>query len=138
MYEGTTNTTITCESSSTYLDWVIEPSLTLTGGHDEIQFTLDGELDPSFREIFAIDNSQGAEIYTLVVLNATISPSDKATFPTAGIYWCTDHTTFDYMSQLVVIRKYKLPYLKKSLIYTYNIIVKTCGYFTDGHWTSMR
>src|SRR5688572_25872683 len=76
VYEGATNTTITCESNDTLLDWLVIP-FAYAGSSALSLLTTDGELNPPFNESFAVDHSQGTEFYTLVVFNATISPSDR-------------------------------------------------------------
>ena len=67
-----------------------------------------GVIKPNFNEWFAIDHSQGTEVYTLVVLNATIAPPDGSTFSTAGHYICLGsegEQDYSYYAHLVVIRK---------------------------------
>lgn len=110
VYEGATNTTIPCKINTTSVDWLIYP-FTYTGSSNEVTLTNNGEPYPPYNELFATDQSQGPEVHTLVVFNATISSSDTATFSTAGIYRCTasEDDSWPYrneFSQLVVIRKY--------------------------------
>jgi len=103
VYEGTTNTKITCLSNDPFLDWLIIP---FSGSSGANYLTYNGELLASFNESFSIDHSKGTEVYTLVVFNATISPSASATLSTAGIYQCYNfETKAAVAAQLVVIRK---------------------------------
>ena len=110
VYEGAINTTMmTCKSNDISLKWVIH-AFAYSGSSDLSLLTASDKIDFPFSESFAIDHPQGTEDYTLVVLNATISPSDRSTFSTAGIYLCHDpETSTQVGSQLVVIRKYGLP-----------------------------
>ena len=117
VYEGTSNTTITCESDDPYLDWILYPFAD-TGSFGVIHLTTNGQLNPAFNELFAIDHVAGTQVHTLVVFNATIYPSDEATISTAGLYECNNNdfpdvgVTLEYVrSSLVVIRKYELPQL---------------------------
>lgn len=111
VHEGATNTTITCESNSTAIHWALYP-FAFTGINDKVLPTTRGEPNPSFYESFAIDHSEGTDVYSLVVFNATIheSPQNRANYSTAGIYSCTYTDTYGY-AHLVVIRKYELTYL---------------------------
>src|SRR6218665_1173385 len=104
-YEGSTNTRLTCEGNSAYVDWTLSPSAS-TGGvwFQRLSITHSG-VPTFFNESFAIEHSQGTEVYTLVVLNATISPYNR-NYSTAGFYGCRDDGT-PIFAQLVVIRKYK-------------------------------
>ena len=106
VYEGTINTAMmTCKSSDISLKWVIH-AFAYSGSSDLSLLTVN---DFPFNQSFAIDHPRGTEDYTLVVLNATISPSDRSTFSTAGIYLCHDpQTSTQVAAQLVVIRKYGL------------------------------
>ena len=103
VYEGATNTKITCASNDASVDWILYP-FAFTAVSDMVFPTTKGELNPSFKESFAIDHSQGTEVYTLIVSNATISPSDRADFSTAGIYSCGKPGRVCY-AHLVVIRE---------------------------------
>ena len=115
VYEGATNTTMACESRSPYTRWrfwVLFPfsktGLPVSSYHEyQVTLTTYDELDPHFNESLAIDQSQGTDAYSLVVFNATIYPSDRANFSTAGLYWCSDYDSA-YIAHLVVIRKYLL------------------------------
>ena len=103
VYEGATNTKITCESNETFLDWLM---ISFTGSSG-VELTTNGELNPSFSQSFAVDHTEGTDVYTLVVFNATISPSDKAPLSTAGIYDCVSYATRqEGIAQLLVIRKH--------------------------------
>lgn len=111
VYEGATNLTITCKSNASYLDWEISPfAVPEFFDSSSIYLTTNGEPSPSFYDFFAIDHSQGTEVYSIVVFNATISPPDNTTFSTAGVYLCRNsEQNYIYLVHLVVIRKYELP-----------------------------
>ena len=107
VYEGATNTTITCQKGELdqFVDWQQIP---FTGSSKFI--TTNGQLNPAFNEFFAVDHPQGTQVFTLVVFNATISPSDEATISTAGYYKCYvpgNGVRSFATSILVVIRKYE-------------------------------
>ena len=113
VYEGATNTTFTCKGNFAYMDWMVFP-FTYTGPHNRDLLTTNGQLKPSYNKLFAIDLSQGKEVYTFVLFNATIFPTDGAPFPTAGLYYCLtedsddlNQLSNDFYAHLVVIRKYE-------------------------------
>ena len=104
VYEGATNTKITCESNETFMDWLMIP---FTESSSLNYLTTNGVLNPSFNESFVVHHSEGTEAYTLVIVNATLSTSDYATISTAGIYDCVGYDTRqEGAAQLLVIRKH--------------------------------
>ena len=110
-YEGAPNTKIACKStftSNNWAQWLLFP-FDFPGHSGFVNLSPFGTLDPAYADTFAIENSQdGTE--SLVVFNATISPSVGASFSTAAIYLCADSDGRDArLAHLVVIRKYELP-----------------------------
>ena len=109
VYEGVNNTKIDCQSSSTdnnWSRWTLFP-FDFPGHSGIVELTPSGNLDPSYADAFSREYSQDRTA-TLVVFNATISPSVGASLSTAGIYYCEGGDDFRG-AHLVVIRKYQLP-----------------------------
>ena len=110
VYEGATNVTIACETDNyPFLDWTIFP-FSENGYYD---LTTNGQLNPSFSELFAIDHPSGTGVYNLIVLNSTISRPDWSPFSTAAFYECSNIVTNSMPAagagaSLVVISKYEL------------------------------
>src|SRR6218665_2398065 len=112
VYDGSTNTRITCESDAPVLDWFQSP-FSYTDSYYYDDFTSNGQVKSFFGQEFAIEHPQGSQVYTVVVFNPTIYPPEGSTFSTAGLYQCFNFfLTQSYASaNLVVIRKYELPSL---------------------------
>lgn len=106
-YEGANNATITCEGIDTYADWTLHPFAYNEDAYVHY-LTTNGELNPAFNELFAIDHQQGTDVYTLFVFNLTISPPEGSLFSTAGLLKCSNSGTQSYgIMYLVVIRKFE-------------------------------
>ena len=107
VYEGATNTKITCESNSLFVGWQSIP-FAFTQWNDMALIVYNEVVDPSFSGSFAVEHSEGTEVYSLVVFNATLSPSPIVS--TAGYYMCMDSDNYA-VAHLVVVRKHDLSYL---------------------------
>ena len=126
VYEGATNTTMACEGTYTFRgwsEWGLFP-FTFPGQSGLIVISPMAPYGPPFPDTFAIEHSpDGTE--SLVLFNATISPSigaslatprmyniiypsTGASFSRAGIYVCADIEEVR-LAHLVVIPKYELP-----------------------------
>lgn len=114
VYEGATNTTLTCLTvyAGGHMDWILYP-FAFPGSSEMVSPTQKGQLRPDSNGFFAMIHQLQSTAHTLVVFNATVSPSARMSFSTAGVYCCTDQT-IEVLSHLVVIRKYALPYLNDS------------------------
>lgn len=103
---------MTCESDAPFMEWMLL-SFFYTEYSNANYLTTNGEINSYVSGSFAIDHQPGTEVFTLVVLNSTISPSDGLNFSTAGFHQCynyvTDHFNTAYAAaHLVVISKYEL------------------------------
>lgn len=108
VYEGDTNVVISCQSNKTFVDWLMLP-FAYSGATDDFNvLTRHGKIDFHFNRSFAIDRSQGKDVYSLVVFKATIYPGDRATYSTAGLYQCYySGASTQVAAQLIVIRKHR-------------------------------
>ena len=107
VYEGATNTTITCEDNDPIIDWVLIP-FSYTGSSNIIYLTTEGQLNPAFNALFAVYHPQGTDVFTLVIFNATISWPEGSTFSTAGLYDCSSYMDYSN-SHMVIVRKHEHP-----------------------------
>jgi len=105
VYEGATNTKITCESNSPSVCWQFYPFAYAQSYDYRVVIVFYQVVASPFHASFGIDQSQGTEV--LVVFNATLTPSPIVS--TAGFYKCIDYDD-EFTAHLVVVRKYELPY----------------------------
>jgi hypothetical protein len=86
------------------MEWYFEP-FRFTESFDESILARNGEIQFPLKDSFIIDNSQGRKVNTIIIVNATISPSERKSFSTAAAYLCSDPDTRSiFEHQLVVIR----------------------------------
>jgi len=96
---------MTCENDDSFMRLQMIP-FTYPGWSNAYEIGTDGELNPEFNEFFAVNHAQGTHIHTLVIFNATISPTDGLEFSTAGMFGCFNNLGNGKVNHMVVVRKY--------------------------------